>query len=230
MSDDTPPLPSEVVSHGWDLSVDEAIALQRGLAARVQQSNSFDPEAVRTVAGIDVSLKGEGQAAVVVLSLPTLEVVDSAVASAKITFPYVPGLLSFRESPLALAALEKLTVRPDVLMVDGQGYAHPRRFGIACHLGVLTGIPSLGVGKSVLTGRYENLGENAGDRAPLVHRGEVIGTALRSKVRTNPLILSVGHNIDLETAVALVLRCLKGYRLPEPTRQAHNLAGKEVGS
>ena len=132
--------------------------------------------------------------------------------------------ISFRESPLALAALEKLSALPDLLMVDGQGLAHPRRIGIASHLGLLLDCPTIGVAKSILTGHYENLGENAGDTAPLVHRGQVIGTAVRSKPRTNPLIVSIGHKIDLDTAVGLVMRCLRGYRLPEPTRRAHNLA------
>lgn len=209
----------------WDLTPEEAVAEQTRLATRVQQTNGFDPGTLRTVAGIDVSLKGDGQAAIVVLSFPDLAVVDEAVASVPLTFPYVPGLLSFRESPLVLAAWEKLSVRPDLLMVDGQGYAHPRRFGIACHLGVLLDLPALGVAKSVLVGKFDALGDEPGSQAPLVHRGETIGTALRAKARTNPLIISVGHKIDLPTAVALVSQCLRGYRLPEPTRQAHNRAG-----
>ena len=211
--------------HRWDLTPEEAIALQSRLRKRVQTTNGFAPDAIKSVAGIDVSLKGEGQAAVVVLSFPDLRPLDRAVATAKLTFPYVPGLLSFRESPLVLAAFEKLTVSPDVLLVDGQGYAHPRRFGIACHLGVLLDRPAVGVAKSVLVGRYENPGDQPGDGAPLVHRDEVVGAAVRTKPRTNPLIVSVGHKIDLPTAVAFVLRCVRGYRLPEPTRAAHNLAG-----
>lgn len=215
----------EELPHRWDVTPSEAVALQKELASRVLLTNGFDPESIQTVAGIDASYRDVGRAAVVVLHLPDFEVVDSAVATAAVDFPYVPGLLSFRESPVVLAAMEKLTVRPDVLMLDGQGIAHPRRFGIACHVGLLTGIPAIGVAKSVLTGRFENLGEAAGDTAPLTYRGTIIGTALRSKPRTNALIISPGHQIDLETSVALVLRCLKGYRLPEPTRQAHNLAG-----
>lgn len=211
--------------HSWDLTPEEAIALQRELAARIQTTNGFDPTAIKSIGGIDVSLKGEGQAAVVVLSYPDLEPLDQAVATAKLGFPYVPGLLSFRESPLVLAALEKLRVLPDLLMIDGQGYAHPRRFGIACHLGLLTDRPAIGVAKSVLVGRYEELGADAGEQSPLVHRGETVGVALRSKPRTNPLIVSIGHKIDLPTAVGFVQSCLRGYRLPEPTRQAHNHAG-----
>lgn len=215
----------ELLEHRWDLTPGEAVALQKQLRERVQTTNGFDPEAVQSVAGIDVSLKGEGQAAVVVLSYPDLRPLDRAVATAKLSFPYVPGLLSFRESPLVLAALEKLRVLPDLLMIDGQGYAHPRRFGIACHLGLLTGIPALGCAKSILVGAYESLGEEPGAQAPLVDRGEVIGAVLRSKARTNPLIVSIGHKIDLPTAVQFVQGCLRGYRLPETTRAAHNLAG-----
>lgn len=211
--------------HSWDVTPDEAIELQRQLAAQVITTDDFAPKAVRTVAGIDVSLKDEGQAAVAVLTFPELEVVEQVVATAPLNFPYVPGLLSFRESPLVLAALERLQTRPDILMVDGQGRAHPRRFGIACHLGLLTGIPSLGVAKSVLCGRFDELGEEAGSSAHLIHRGETIGMAYRSKVRTNPLIISIGHRISLGTAVALVKHCVTTYRLPEPTRAAHNFAG-----
>jgi deoxyribonuclease V len=214
-----------VEQHPWDLTPEEAIALQSRLRERVQTTNGFAPDAIKSVAGIDVSLKGEGQAAVVVLSYPDLKPLDRAVATARLTFPYVPGLLSFRESPLVLAALERLRVEPDLLMVDGQGYAHPRRFGIACHLGLLTDKPAIGCAKSVLVGRYENLGENPGDQAPLIHRGETVGVALRTKPRTNPLIVSIGHRIDLPTAVGFVQACLRGYRLPEPTRAAHQFAG-----
>ena len=137
----------------------------------------------------------------------------------------MPGLLSFRESPLVLAAWEKLSVQPDLILVDGQGWAHPRRFGIACHLGVLLDVPAIGIAKSVLVGRYENLGDAPADTAPLIHRGETIGMAVRSKARTNPLIVSVGHKMDLATAVSFALSCVRGYRLPEPTRHAHNVAG-----
>jgi deoxyribonuclease V len=221
--------------HKWDLTPEEAVALQRQLAAQVQTTNGFDPESVRFVAGIDASYRspkegetGEGTsyAAVVVLRYPELEIVETATATSPTVFPYVPGLLSFRETPPVLEALAKLSVKPDLLMLDGQGIAHPRRFGIACHVGVLTDTPAIGVAKSVLTGRYENLGEEPGDTAPLLYRGETIGMALRSKKRTNALILSPGHKIDLTTAVQMVQSCLRGYRLPETTRQADKLAGE----
>lgn len=213
-------------THRWDLTPAEAVALQKQLAARVQTTNGFDPAAIRSVAGIDASYREIGRAAVVVLSFPGLEIVDQAVAEAAVSFPYVPGLLSFRESPVALAALEKLRVEPDLLILDGQGRAHPRRFGIACHLGLLLDKPALGCAKSLLVGSYETLGAEAGAQSPLIHRGETVGIALRSKVRTNPLFVSVGHKIDLPTAVHFVQSCLRGYRVPETTRAAHNLAGR----
>ncbi len=211
--------------HDWNVSVEEARAIQSRLRPLVQQTNSFRPEEIKTVAGIDVSLKDEGQAAVVVLSFPDLAVVDRVVATRKLEFPYIPGLLSFRETPLVLDAFARLQVQPDLIMVDGQGYAHPRRFGIACHLGLFLDRPSIGCAKSVLTGSFGELGLQPGSQAPLRQRGEVIGIALRSKIRTNPLIISIGHKIDLTTAVDFVQKCLRGYRLPETTRAAHNFAG-----
>ncbi|HZC76226.1 MAG TPA: deoxyribonuclease V, partial [Ktedonobacterales bacterium] len=187
---------------------------------------------IRTVAGVDVSYGEVGRAAVVVLSFPALEVLEEVAFEGAARFPYVPGLLSFREGPLALAALERVQTRPDVLMFDGQGYAHPRRLGLASHLGVYLDMPSIGAAKSRLVGTYVEPGPNIGDRSPLVHRGEVVGVALRTKPRTNPLFVSAGHKLDLETAVAVVLRCLRGYRLPEPTRLADKLtkSGKETGA
>jgi deoxyribonuclease V len=179
---------------------------------------------------VDASLAGGGKAAIAVLSFPDLVPLETVTASAPITFPYVPGLLSFRETPLVLAALAKLSAPPDLLMIDGQGRAHPRRFGIACHVGVLTGLPAIGVGKSVLCGKHAPLGEEPGSQEPLIHRGETIGIALRSKRRTNPLIISIGHRISLPTSVDLVQRCMRKYRLPETTRQAHNAAsGRDAG-
>jgi Deoxyinosine 3''endonuclease (endonuclease V) len=212
-------------SHRWDLTQSEAVALQKQLAARVVRTLDFDPAVVKTVAGVDCSLRGEGQAAIVVLSWPDLAVVETAVATAKLEFPYIPGLLSFRESPLVLAALEKLSAPPGLLMIDGQGLIHPRRFGIACHLGVLTGIPCIGVAKTPFVGKHEEPGPEPGDWAPVVDRGETIGAALRTRARVKPLYVSLGHRIDLETSIDFVLRAGRGYRLPETTRAAHNLAG-----
>lgn len=211
--------------HSWDVSADEAVAIQRRLRALVVRENGFDPAQVRTIAGIDASYRDKAYAAIVVLALPDLQVVEQAVAERETPFPYVPGLLSFREAPAVLDAMEKLTARPDLLMFDGQGIAHPRRLGIAAHMGVYLGMPSIGCAKSRLTGSYTEPGPNAGDTSPLMAGREQVGVVLRSKPRTNPLFISIGHLIDLPTATSFVLRTLHGYRLPEPTRQADRLAG-----
>lgn len=206
----------------WDLSPSEAIAMQRELASRVRCEDDMPP--VRTVAGVDVSTSrgsAEGDAAIVVLSWPDLEVVDVAHARMRLPMPYIPGLLSFREVPLALAAYERLTVQPDLIMVDGHGRAHPRRIGVACHLGILLDKPTLGCGKSLLVGTHDPLPPERGNTAPLLHRSEVVGYAVRTKNKVNPVYVSCGHRISPETAVRWVLDCARGYRLPEPTRQAH---------
>ncbi len=174
------------------------------------------------VAGCDVHLRGDlARATVVVLRFPELEVVETVHGEIAIDFPYVPGLLSWRELPPLLTALKKLTVRPDLLMADGQGLAHPRRFGLACHLGLASGLPTIGCAKSILRGNHDPVGEEKGATAPLVYRGQVVGMALRSKDRVKPLIVSVGHQITLDEAVEYVLRCSLKHRLPEPTRLAH---------
>ena len=209
--------------HQWDVPVEEAIDLQRRLRSRVQRTNGFDLAAVKTIAGVDAAYTEGGRAAIVVLSFPELELIEQVTATRESVFPYVPGLLSFREGPVVVDAFAKLRTRPDLLMFDGQGYAHPRRFGLASHLGVYLDMPSIGCAKSRLTGSYEEPGPHAGDRSPLVNHGEVVGMALRTKPRTNPIFVSIGHKIDLETAVEVVLRCLRGYRLPEPTRLADKL-------
>jgi len=210
--------------HSWDVSAGEAVAIQQRLRALVVRENGFDPAQVRTIAGTDASYRDKAYAAIVVLSLPDLEVVEQVVAERETPFSYVPGLLSFREAPAVLDAMEKLTIRPDLLMFDGQGVAHPRRLGIAAHLGVYLGMPSIGCAKSRLTGSYEEPGPQAGDTSPLMAGREQIGVVLRSKSRTNPLFISIGNLIDLPTATDFVLRTLRGYRLPEPTRLADRLA------
>jgi deoxyribonuclease V len=211
--------------HSWNVSADEAVAIQQRLRALVVRENGFDPAQVRTIAGIDASYRDKAYAAVVVLSLPDLVVVEQVVAERETPFPYVPGLLSFREAPAVLDAMEKLSTRPDLLMFDGQGIAHPRRLGIAAHMGVYLGMPSIGCAKSRLTGSYQEPGPAAGDMSPLMAGHEQIGVVLRSKPRTNPLFISIGHLIDLPTATNFVLQTLRGYRLPEPTRLADRLAG-----
>ena len=216
------------LSHRWDLSPDEARALQRELAGRVVREDRLGE--IRSVAGLDLGFprlpSGEvvGRAALAVLRLPELELVERRVVDRPVTFPYVPGLLSFRESPIALAAFETLARRPDLLMVDGHGYAHPRRFGIACHLGVLLDLATIGCAKSILVGSAEEPGPERGNWTPLVHRGETIGAALRTRPGTKPVYVSIGHRVSLETAIELSLRCNRGYRLPEPTRLADRAA------
>jgi deoxyribonuclease V len=213
-------------AHPWDVPVRDAVEIQRQLRQYVREEPLGRP--VETVAGIDVSIRGDlAQAAIVVLRLPGFAVVDRAIYRCAVPFPYVPGLLSFREVPAILPALEKLTVRPDVLMTDSQGRAHPRRFGLACHLGVLLDLPAVGVAKTLLTGRFQGLGLDRGDRADLVDRGEVVGVVLRTRANTNPVYVSVGHRMTLEEAVTLAMACTSRFKIPEPTRLAHQLSRVE---
>jgi len=182
---------------------------------------------VRRVAGIDVGFERDGaisRAAVAVLDFPELRLVESAVARLPTSFPYVPGLLSFRETPAVLEALGRLSERPDLLLCDGQGYAHPRRFGLACHLGVLTGLPSIGVAKSRLIGTHGALPEQKRAWVPLLDGDETIGAVLRTRSAVAPLYVSIGHRVSLPTAIRWVLACTTRYRLPETTRHAHRLA------
>ena len=212
--------------HDWNLTPQQAIQLQKQLAFEVVAEDQFDSP-VKTVAGIDLGYDAKNdtsRAVVVVLSFPALELIESAEAILPIQFPYVPRLLSFRETPVAIKALEKLTVAPDLILCDGQGLAHPRRFGIACHIGLITNIPTLGVAKSLLVGKFENLSETRGSRAPLIHRNEQVGVALRTKDKVQPIYVSVGHRISLETAADYVLQCAPKYRLPETTRLADKMA------
>jgi deoxyribonuclease V len=211
--------------HSWNLTPSAAIALQQRLRSKVVRTGR--PQAVRYVAGTDVGFERGGgitRAAVAVLSFPALELVDHAIARLPTRFPYVPGLLSFREMPALLMALDALRVRPDLLLCDGQGLAHPRRFGIACHMGVACGIPSIGVAKSRLIGEHGQPMQLRGAWAPLKDRGETIGAVLRSRPRMLPLYVSVGHRISLSLAVRYVMACTTRYRLPETTRWAHRLA------
>jgi deoxyribonuclease V len=181
---------------------------------------------VATVAGVDVGFReGLAHAAIAVLNFPELQLSDHALATRPVTFPYVPGLLSFREGPAVLEALSKLKSSVDLLIFDGQGLAHPRRFGLACHMGLLTGIPSIGCAKSWLTGQYEEPGLRRGDFTSLTDKGEVIGAVLRTRDKTKPLFVSIGHRVDLPASIHYVLACCRGYRLPETTRWAHRLAG-----
>ncbi len=214
----------------WDGSVVEARRLQERLAAEVSLRDEV-PETPRWLAGFDVGFEDDGattRAAAVLLAADTLQPVASEVVRMPTSMPYVPGLLSFRELPALVAALARLPHTPDLAFIDGQGIAHPRRLGIAAHFGVVTGLPSIGVAKNVLCGTHEIPGPLAGDRTPLVHRGDPIGWALRSKPRCNPLIVSPGHRVSMQGALEWVLRTLRGYRLPEPTRLADRLASRRV--
>jgi deoxyribonuclease V len=207
------------------ITTPEARALQERLRGRVILRDNLG--LVRYVAGVDCAFKDQGRvtrAAVAVLTFPGLELHEYTVAERPTDFPYVPGLLSFREVPTVMAALDKLKQPPDLLLCDGQGYAHPRRFGIACHLGVLAGLPSIGVAKSRLIGTYREPGLRVGSRSRLEDGGEIIGAVLRTRAGVRPLYISSGHRVSLETAVKYVLRCIRGYRLPETTRWADGLA------
>ncbi|GLW92212.1 endonuclease V [Actinokineospora globicatena] len=206
----------------WPATEAEAVAVQERLRGQVRAEapSGFRP---KTATGLDVHYTDVLTAAVCTIDLETLEVVDSATCVGPESFPYIPGLFAFRELPLLLRALEQLTTPPEVLVCDGQGLAHPRRFGLACHAGVLTGIPALGVGKNAL-GDFDPPGPRRGDWSALTDGGEVVGRALRTQDDVKPVFVSVGHLVDLDTATDLVLRLTPRYRLPETTRQADHLA------
>src|SRR5919199_5432549 len=188
-------------------------------------------EEPRIIAAIDMHVANErALGAAVALRYPELEPIEEHIETQDVMFPYIPGLLSFREAPICLAAIEGLETRPDLVLVDGQGRAHPRRFGIACHIGHELGIPTIGVAKSILVGRHEDLGEERGSTVPLIDRGEVIGMAVRTRLRTKPVYVSVGDLIRLEDAVDWVLRSTGRYRLPEPSRLAHKVAQAHASS
>ncbi len=211
--------------HPWDITPREAVALQRQLAPLVVREDRLGE--VCRVAGIDVGFEDNGRvtrAAIAVLSYPELELVEQSVARVPTRFPYVPGLLSFREVPAVLQAFEQLSQRPDLILYDGQGIAHPRRIGIASHVGLLLDIPSIGAAKSRLCGSHEEPPPERGAWAPLIDRGELIGAVLRTRDHVQPLYVSIGHRVSLETAIRWVLACTPRYRLPETTRWAHRLA------
>ena len=210
------------INHSWDLTPTEAVALQKELRAQVVLQPL--PNKLELVAGADISFNKFSDviyAGIVVLRLPDLNVVATSGVVTTTKFPYVPGLLSFREIPPLLEAWEKLTVRPDVLVLDGHGIAHPRRLGIASHAGMILSLPTIGCAKTLLVGKYETPAEAAGSFSPLLDKGETIGAVVRTKNRVNPIFVSPGHLADIPTAIELALRCGKGYRIPEPTRLAH---------
>lgn len=211
-----PPVP-----HSWKLSPRQAIAVQREMASRVSQSPPGC--VVNLIAGLDAAFSPDGRqclSAVVLWDMRLRKVVEQHTARRPLTFPYIPGLLSFREIPALLAALRKLEQRPDALMCDGQGLAHPRRFGIACHLGVICNLPALGCAKSRLIGTHEEPAQQRSSCAALEDKGQVIGSVLRTQTSVKPVFVSIGHRMDLATAERIVLDCAIRYRLPEPTRLA----------
>jgi len=211
--------------HEWNLDQNEAKALQRELAKQVIREDRLDE--VRYIAGVDMAINeisGMARAAVMLLSYPKLEVVEQHVYEEPIRMPYIPGLLSFREIPCILGAFGQLKQQPELVMVDGQGIAHPRRLGIASHLGLWLDLPTIGCAKSILTGHHVPLSEEAGAWVPLTANQEVIGAVVRTRARVKPMIISSGHRISLETSLRFVLACCKGYRLPEPTRLADKLS------
>jgi deoxyribonuclease V len=213
--------------HRWDLTPEEAIALQLKLAGRVIHEDRLGE--VHAVAGVDMAINEEHntvQAAVVLLKYPEMELIEQHIYEEKMRMPYIPGLLSFREAPAVLGAFQKLRHKADLVMADGQGIAHPRRIGIASHLGLWLNLPTIGCAKSILIGKYdeEKLGKEVGNWLPLVYKGEILGAAVRTRTNVSPMYISLGHMISLETSIKYVLACGKGYRLPETTRLADKLS------
>jgi deoxyribonuclease V len=214
----------------WNVTPKEAIELQKKLREKINLTPLNTP--VRYIGGADISLNRFGKVAfagIVVMTFPELAVIETSTVKADITFPYIPGLLSFREIPALLQVWEKLQQKPDVLVIDGQGIAHPRRLGIATHLGLIIDRPTIGVAKNILTGIYdEDALVEVGDTVPLTDSKtkEQIGVVMQTKTRSKPIIISPGHKISLEQSVKTITQCLKGYRIPEPTRQAHLLVNE----
>jgi deoxyribonuclease V len=212
--------------HPWNVSIDQAVRIQNDLAKKVILHDGIvSPE---LIAGVDVSIRGanEATAVAILLDYPGLKVVQTSVVKGTADFPYIPGLLSFREVPLILKACEKLTSAPDLVLVDGQGIAHPRRIGLASHLGLFLNIPTIGCAKSPLYGKFQEPGSSPGDYSMITDAdGNIIGAVLRTRLNVKPLYISVGHKTDLASAIDWVMKCCRGYRLPEPTRLAH-LASK----
>lgn len=220
--------------HSWDVSPAEARGIQEDLQSLLVLEDTVAPDEIRLVAGVDNTYVKEGgettaYAVVVVLGFPALEVVETVFASCPITFPYVPGLLSFREAPAVLAAFEKVTAIPDLVLFDGQGYAHPRRLGLASHLGLLLDRSSIGCAKSRLVGEFEEPERVFGARRPLVDRGEIVGAAVRTRPRRAPLFVSPGHRVSIDTAVEITLAaCRDGGFMPVPTQMAHDAVTEQA--
>lgn len=213
-----------VISHPWNLSIKEARILQEKLSKKIVLKSRLHFYEIKSIAGIDVSFNNLAKATIVIMSFPELKVIEYTSVTGKVNFPYVPEFLSFREGPIIISALEKIKNIPDVFLFDGQGIAHPRKFGIASHIGLIFDIATIGVAKSVLCGKYQEPGFKRGSKSPLVsHDEEIIGYVLRTKDNTKPVFVSCGHRIDLDLATDIVLASSK-FRIPEPIRKAHILS------
>ena len=212
------------IKHSWNLPYKEAVCLQKKLASKVKQVPI--KRKIKKICGLDISCSKKSDmlyATTVILDSKNLTILETSSNKGKATFPYIPGLLSFREIPLLRQCLLKLKNQPDIIIADGQGIAHPRKFGLASHIGILYNIPSIGCAKSVLVGEYKQLKSKKGSTSPLIYKGETIGTALRTKNNVKPVFVSVGNLITIQNAVRITLDCCTKYRIPEPTRQAHIL-------
>ncbi len=214
--------------HKWNVTPTEAVQIQNDLSQQIVYDRRIDPDAVTTIGGVDVSVKDNlSRAAVVVMSFPKLEIIETRTAIQSTPFPYVPGLLSFREGPVLVEAFTQLETVPDVFIFDGMGRIHPRRIGIAAHMGLWLDKPTIGCGKSHLLGDYDEPGSEKGSASTLTYRGETLGVVLRTRTNVKPVYISPGHLIDLKSSIDLVLRSTPKYRLPEPIRAAHNTAGEQ---
>ncbi|MBE9504073.1 MAG: deoxyribonuclease V [Proteobacteria bacterium] len=213
--------------HSWDLSFKEAVSIQRQLQKNLILSSL--PKAPAIIAGADVSYDKNSRiffSGIVLLTFPDLEIVEEVFFSASVSFPYIPGLLSFREGPVVLEAFKKLKTKPDLIVFDGQGIAHPRGLGIASHMGLILGIPSIGCAKTRLCGEFTEPGREKGDWSPLTLKGTDVGGVVRTKNDVKPVFVSPGHLIDIKSSIDVILQCASKYRLPEPTRQAHLLVNR----
>lgn len=215
--------------HDWDVTYQDAVRIQKELKDRLILSDGHVPRRIRTVAGVDLSYSKKDDlffAAAVLFEYSTLEVLETSHIVMKASFPYIPGLLSFREGPAILSCFQKLERTPDVIIFDGQGVAHPRGFGLASHMGLLLDRPSIGCAKTRLIGIHDDVGRERGSFSPLIVEDRIAGAVLRTREKVKPVFVSPGHKMGLEGAVEIVLACARGYRLPEPTRVAHLLVNR----